>query len=110
MTKTGEAARPAIDENTDSLTEWLQAHVRHVGIGAIVVAAAAAEYLKASETTQLQSERESLKADAARAYVAAGKSDEALKLWRAMADDEASSLNAEAKLRVGELSAAVAAK
>jgi predicted negative regulator of RcsB-dependent stress response len=73
-------------------------------------AEAAAAYLKASESAQLSSERESLKADAARAYLAAGKKDEALKIWKAMADDPTSALSTEAQLRVGELGATVAAK
>ncbi|MBK6488057.1 MAG: tetratricopeptide repeat protein [Gemmatimonadetes bacterium] len=218
MTKTGEAARPQLDESADSFMEWAQANARSLGIGAIVIAAlgagtwvvsrsnetkalaasralaesqrsvasgnlplaaadlqkvvqrygstnagvqaklllaqvlfqqekvdeglklldetgkagalqsslhglraggleqagkpaeAAAEYLKASQSTSLSSERESYKADAARALVAAGKKDEALKIWQAMADDQASPLNSEARLRVGELSATVASK
>lgn len=64
---------------------------------------AAAEYLKAATATSLPSERESYRSDAARAYVAAGKPDEALKLWKAMADDPSSALNSEANLRIGEL-------
>lgn len=73
-------------------------------------AEAADEYLKASQTTALASERESYKADAARALSAAGKKDEALKIWEAMAADQASALNSEARLRVGELSATVASE
>ncbi len=69
---------------------------------------AAAEYLKASEKSELPSERESYKSDAARAYQTAGKKDEALKIWQAIADDQASPLNGEARLRVGELGATVA--
>lgn len=71
---------------------------------------AAAEYLKASEKSGLPSEREGYKADAARAFLAANKKDEALKIWQAIADDEASTLNGEARLRVGELSATTVAK
>lgn len=71
-------------------------------------AEAAAEYLKASEAAQLASERESYRADAARAYLAANRKDEAIKIWQAMADDPTSALNAEAKLRLGELTAATA--
>lgn len=73
-------------------------------------AEAAEEYLKASSASNLPSERESYKADAARAYVTAGKKDEALKIWQAIAADDASPLNGEARLRVGELSAAVATR
>lgn len=73
-------------------------------------AEAAAEYLKASQESELPSERESYKSDAARAYLAAGKKDEALKIWQAIADDQASPLNGEARLRVGEIGASVASK
>lgn len=71
-------------------------------------AEAAAEYMKASEKSELPSERESFKSDAARAYLAAGKKEEALKIWQAIADDQASPLNGEARLRVGEIGATVA--
>lgn len=71
---------------------------------------AAAEYLAASKASELPSERESYKSDAARAYLTAGKKDEALRIWQAIADDQASPLNGEARLRVGEIGAAVASK
>ncbi|MCC6319549.1 MAG: tetratricopeptide repeat protein [Gemmatimonadaceae bacterium] len=70
-------------------------------------AEAAAEYLKASAATSLSGEAESLRADAARAYLAAGKKDEALRIWKDMAANPASVLYSEALLRVGELSAQV---
>ncbi|MBC7894619.1 MAG: tetratricopeptide repeat protein [Cytophagaceae bacterium] len=70
-------------------------------------AEAAAEYLKAAAANQLQGEAESLRADAARAWVAAGKKDEALKIWRDMAGNPSSVLYNEALLRVGELTAEV---
>lgn len=69
---------------------------------------AAAEYLKAAQATTLPSERESYRSDAARAYLAAGKKDEALKIWKDIAADPSSTLNSEARLRVGELTAEVA--
>jgi predicted negative regulator of RcsB-dependent stress response len=218
MTKTGEAARPQIDDSAESLVDWVQTHTRQLGIGAIVVVAvvagswvvsrsnatksagasralgeaqrsvasgnlplaaadlqklvqrygstsagiqarlllaqvqfqqgkvaegmkildeagsagalqaslhglraggyeqlgkpldAAQEYLKASAASSMPSERESYRADAARAYLAGGKKDEALKIWQAIADDPASPLNSEGRLRVGELNAAVATR
>ena len=73
-------------------------------------AEAAAEYLKASEASKLPSERETYKADAARSFALAGKKEDALKLWQSMADDQSSPLNGEARLRVGELGASVAAR
>jgi predicted negative regulator of RcsB-dependent stress response len=68
-------------------------------------AEAAAAYLEAAAASTTETEQASLRGDAARAYVAAGKPEEALKIWRPMAEDETSPMNAEAKLRVGELSA-----
>lgn len=68
-------------------------------------AEAAEEYLKASRANELQGEAESLKADAARAYLVAGKKAEALKIWQEMASNPASVLYNEALLRVGELTA-----
>jgi predicted negative regulator of RcsB-dependent stress response len=68
-------------------------------------AEAAEEYLKASRANALQGEAESLKADAARAYLVAGKKAEALKIWQEMASNPASVLYNEALLRVGELTA-----
>ncbi|MEP7381765.1 MAG: tetratricopeptide repeat protein [Gemmatimonadota bacterium] len=73
-------------------------------------AEAAAEYLQAAQATALPSEHESYRSDAARAYVAAGKKDEALKIWQEIAADPASALNSEARLRIGELSASVATR
>lgn len=216
MTKTGEAARPQLDESAESAFDWMQSHARQLGIGAIVVVAiavgswvvvrsnatkaagasralseaqrsvasgnlplaaadlqklvqrygstsagaqarlllaqvnfqqgkvadgmklldevrsagplqasvhalraagleqegksaeAAAEYLRAADAATMQSERAGYRSDAARAYATAGNTAEALKIWQAMADDPTSPLNAEARLRVGELSATVA--
>jgi predicted negative regulator of RcsB-dependent stress response len=218
MTKTGEAARPQLDESAESAIDWVQAHARPLGIGAIVVVAivvgtwvvsrsnatkaagasralseaqrsvasgnlplaaadlqklvqrygstsagtqarlllaqvnfqqgkvadgmkllddvrsagplqasvhslraagleqegkaaeAAAEYLRAADAAAMESERASYRSDAARAYATAGNNAEALKIWQAMADDPTSPMNAEARLRVGELTAAVAAR
>jgi predicted negative regulator of RcsB-dependent stress response len=218
MTKTGEAARPQLDESAESAIDWMKSHARHLGIGAIVVAAvvvgswvvsrsnatkaasasralsdaqrsvasgnlplaaadlqklvqrygstsagaqarlllaqvhfqqgkvadgmklldevrvsgplkasvhalraagleqdgkpaeAAAEYLRAADAAEMDSERASYRADAARAYAGAGNAAEALKIWQAMADDPTSPMNAEARLRLGELSAAVASR
>jgi predicted negative regulator of RcsB-dependent stress response len=66
---------------------------------------AAAAYLRAAETAQLGPEAESLRADAARAYLKAGNKDEALRIWQRMAADPSSPLFGEAQLRVGELTA-----
>lgn len=73
-------------------------------------AEAAAEYLKAAATSQLEAEAESFRADAARAYLAANNREEALKIWTAMANNPASVLQSEAQLRVGELGATTVSK
>ncbi|MBV6520972.1 MAG: hypothetical protein MNPFHGCM_01092 [Gemmatimonadaceae bacterium] len=69
------------------------------------LAEASAEYLKAADAAATDSDRGQYRSDAARTLAAAGKRDEALKIWKAMADDETNPFSAEAKLRVGELSA-----
>lgn len=66
---------------------------------------AAAAYLKAGETTILAAEGESFRSDAARAYLAAGRREDALKIWQAIAANPSSVLYNEALLRVGELTA-----
>ncbi len=66
---------------------------------------AAAAYLRASESTVLEAEAESFKSDAARAWLAAGKREEALKIWQAISTNPASVLYSESLLRVGELTA-----
>jgi predicted negative regulator of RcsB-dependent stress response len=67
-------------------------------------AEAAAAYLEAARTTVIKSEGESFKADAARAYLAAGNRAEALKIWKEIASNPSSVLFNEAQLRIGELS------
>ena len=66
---------------------------------------AAAAYRSAAGATSLTSEKELQDASAARALTAAGKKQEALELWRAIAARETSPLAGEAKLRIAELSA-----
>jgi tetratricopeptide (TPR) repeat protein len=66
---------------------------------------AAAEYVKAGDATPLLPEAESFRADAARAFLKAGKKEEALKIWQRMAADPGSPLYGEAQLRIGELTA-----
>lgn len=68
-------------------------------------AEAAEEYLKASRANVLAGEAESLKSDAARALLAAGRKVEALKIWQEIAANPSSVLYNEALLRVGELTA-----
>ena len=68
-------------------------------------AEAAAEYLLAAGSSPLKGEAESLKADAARAWLAAGRKADALRIWQDIAANPASVLYNEALLRVGELTA-----
>ncbi|MDX2183059.1 MAG: tetratricopeptide repeat protein [Gemmatimonadaceae bacterium] len=67
---------------------------------------AAARYEKAAALTS-GTDRELYLADAARAYSAAGKKAEAVKLWRQLAEREGSSRSVEARIRLGELEAKV---
>ncbi|MEP7346570.1 MAG: hypothetical protein ABI877_14965, partial [Gemmatimonadaceae bacterium] len=69
------------------------------------VAEAAVEYLKASDASVTESDKGQYRSDAARTLSAAGKKDEALKIWKEMAADESNPFSAEARLRIGELSA-----
>jgi predicted negative regulator of RcsB-dependent stress response len=68
-------------------------------------AEAAAEYLKASTAAISDADKASYKADAARAYEAAKKPEEAVKIWSELAEDETNPLAGEARLRLGELTA-----
>jgi len=70
-------------------------------------AEAAEAYLKAAAANTLKGEAASLRADAARAFLAAGRKADALKIWQEMASDPSSVLYNEAVLRVGELTAEV---
>jgi predicted negative regulator of RcsB-dependent stress response len=65
---------------------------------------AAAQYLLAAEASVSDPEGASHRADAARAYVAAGDLEAARRIWEAMASSEANPLAGEARLRLGELS------
>ena len=69
---------------------------------------AAEHYLKAVELAELQGEKDYLKGEAARALAAAGKRVDAAKLWAELADKADSPMAAEAKIRVGELTATTA--
>ena len=69
---------------------------------------AAEHYLAAVAKASLQGEKDFLKGEAARALTAAGKKADAVKLWTELAGKTDSPMNAEAKIRLGELSAAAA--
>lgn len=73
-------------------------------------AEAAAAYLRAADGARFAADRLSYQADAARVLGADGKVAEAVKLWQAIADDPASPLADEARVRLGELTAAPAAR
>lgn len=66
---------------------------------------AAAEYERAASASRGDVERDTYRADAARAYAAAGDTTKALAIWQALAGDDQSPMSAEAKLRIGELTA-----
>jgi predicted negative regulator of RcsB-dependent stress response len=66
---------------------------------------AAAAYRKAAERAPYKIDRDVYMAGAARALTMAGKTDDAKKIWAALANDDQSSASAEARVRLGELEA-----
>ena len=71
-------------------------------------AQAAERYVEAARLSKVPAERDGYRADAARAYTQAGNRAEALKIWTDLAGDDRSPMSAEARVRVGELSATAA--
>jgi predicted negative regulator of RcsB-dependent stress response len=71
-------------------------------------AKAAERYSEAAAKTTLEGERDQLFAKAARAWAVAGKKDEAIRLWRQIAAKPGNPLENEARIRLGELTAAPA--
>lgn len=67
---------------------------------------AAEHYLAAVNKARLQGEKDNYQADAARALAAAGKKDEAAKIWGTLVDKVDSPMASEARVRYGELIAA----
>ncbi|HUR00432.1 MAG TPA: hypothetical protein VM166_13335 [Gemmatimonadaceae bacterium] len=68
-------------------------------------AAAADQYKLAVEATRFPAEKKQFRASAARAYMAAGKLAEAKAIWSELAKDETGPEAAEAKVRLGEVTA-----
>ena len=68
-------------------------------------AEAAAEFERAATAAGTDLAKASYQSDAARTYLVAGNRDAALRIWEAMAADDANPLAGEAKVRVGELKA-----
>jgi predicted negative regulator of RcsB-dependent stress response len=66
---------------------------------------AAQEYEAAAGVARFDSDRDRAKANAARAYAAAGNKAMAIKIWTELANDPKSSILNEAKVRLGELTA-----
>jgi predicted negative regulator of RcsB-dependent stress response len=73
-------------------------------------AEAAASYRSAAEKARFDADRQSYLADAARAYTLGGNKAEAVKLWTELASDPANPMSAEARVRLGELTAEPAAR
>lgn len=71
---------------------------------------AASAYQEAASSAGTRIDQDIFKADQARALMSAGKRTEALAIWQALAERDASPLANEARLRVGELSAAPAGR
>jgi predicted negative regulator of RcsB-dependent stress response len=66
---------------------------------------AAEEYKAAAAATDFPAEKAQHQARAARAYMAAGKPEEAKAIWTELAKDESGPMAAEARVRLGEISA-----
>ena len=66
---------------------------------------AASTYEKAAAKAPYKVDHDVYMANAARAYTAAGKTDDAKKIWSALAKDDQSPAAAEARVRLGELEA-----
>jgi predicted negative regulator of RcsB-dependent stress response len=71
---------------------------------------AAERYRAAANLANAKIAKDRYMADAARALTSAAKKDEAAAIWTALAKDPASTFAAEAKVRLGELTATTAAK
>ena len=66
---------------------------------------AAEQYKLAAEATRFPADKAEYQASAARAYMAAGKTDQARAIWTALAKDDTGPVSAEARVRLGELEA-----
>ena len=71
-------------------------------------AKAAERYAEAAAMTDLDGEQDQLRARAARAWAAAGNKDEAIRLWKEIAAKPSAAMANEARIRLGELTAAPA--
>lgn len=68
-------------------------------------AQAAAKYREAADAARFDIDRDGYLADAARAFRQAGNDAEAVRIWTELAEDPTSGLAAEARVRIGELTA-----
>jgi predicted negative regulator of RcsB-dependent stress response len=73
-------------------------------------AQAAERYRAAAARTDVRISKDRYMADAARALTTAGNKAEAAKIWQALANDETSAFAAEARVRLGELTATAAGR
>jgi predicted negative regulator of RcsB-dependent stress response len=73
-------------------------------------AEAAAEYQRAAAASEFELDRANFQANAARAFMVAGNKAEAQRLWTELARDPRGPLAGEARVRLGELTAAPAGK
>jgi predicted negative regulator of RcsB-dependent stress response len=71
---------------------------------------AAERYRAAAGLTEAKIAKDRYMADAARAFTSAGNKAEAQKIWSTLASDNASTFAAEARLRLGELTATAATR
>ncbi|HEX6052101.1 MAG TPA: tetratricopeptide repeat protein [Gemmatimonadaceae bacterium] len=73
-------------------------------------AQAAQHYRGAADRTDVKEAKGRYLADAARALTAAGNKAEAAKIWEGLAEDESAPISAEARVRLGELTATPASR
>ena len=73
-------------------------------------AEAAREYERAAEQARFEVDRSNYRADAARAYMMAGNKDAARRIWSELSAQPAGPVAAEARVRLGELTATAATR
>jgi len=73
-------------------------------------AEAAREYERAAAEARFELERANYRADAARAFMVAGNKEAARKIWSELSADPAGPVAAEARVRLGELTATTASR
>ena len=101
----GVAAAERVEAKTDAERASRLAMIAAGLEGQRKFADAAARYREAAKASRLAGEQATLRANEARALMAAGKNADARAIWAELAKDPVSTLADEARIRLGELSA-----